>query len=610
MIKRVQEVFGLRMKPSSEYTAVILISLLVFLIGFSAASLFAKAISTQNAADYDSRLSQQALSIQSHTASTVGTYDRLLYAAAALFNAHGDVTRSEWQQFYDDMRVPEQYRSLLGLGYVTYLLPDQVAGFEQNIRAEGFPEFSVTPTNARDEYTAITYIEPFDSINQRAFGYDMFADQVRRAAMAEARDSARPTMSSPVKLVQDLDKKDDNLGVLIYYPVYTTDTIPATIKDRRAALKGYVYVVFRPGDILSRYAEQSPRFDDSTDINLYDLDISGQTALYSVDSSSTPIEKQRKFTEFVEVDSRRWGISVGGQDEALNRFFGPIGIFTMGAVISSIAAVFVYALLMSRIAKVEQNYEVEVQKTKDELLALASHQLRTPASGVKQYIGMLTSGITGELNSMQRSVAEKAYEANERQLHIINELLYVSKVDAGQLLIEPVEVDLSRVSTRVIDTFNEQAAVKDIELVSRFKRPRIVMADDRYVSMIVENLVSNAIKYSYPSSTVQIQLKDAGKMVALVIRDNGVGIAARDYERVFNKFDRVENPLSHTEGGSGLGLFLARQLARAHGGDITVVSRLGKGSAFTLTLPKDSTINRAYVNLRATHRDKKGRTKR
>lgn len=116
--------------------------------------------------------------------------------------------------------------------------------------------------------------------------------------------------------------------------------------------------------------------------------------------------------------------------------------------------------------------------------------------------------------------------------------------------------------------------------------------------MVVENLISNAIKYSYPKHSVRISLHEDEGRVSLDVKDEGVGIAKEDVHRLFNKFDRIPNPLSYSEGGSGLGLFLARQLALAHGGDIEVESEEDKGSTFTLTLPKNPNISSAKVDIK------------
>ena len=239
----------------------------------------------------------------------------------------------------------------------------------------------------------------------------------------------------------------------------------------------------------------------------------------------------------------------------------------------------------------------EVERTKDELLALASHQLRTPASGVKQYIGILTSGIVGSLTPAQQQIAEKAYAVNERQIEIVNQLLYVSKIEAGKVTLRPERSNITPVVRRIIDELSLNAERKNIVLSFHTKQPRYIYGDDQYYPMIVDNLISNAIKYSYPDTTVTVRLAKHPDGLALTVTDHGVGISPEDREQLFKKFNRIENPLSRTEGGSGLGLFLAYQLARAHGGDITVHSALGKGSTITLIMPTKPIVKESQVDI-------------
>ena len=254
--------------------------------------------------------------------------------------------------------------------------------------------------------------------------------------------------------------------------------------------------------------------------------------------------------------------------------------------------------LLRRLEHVQRSYEHEVERTKDELLALASHQLRTPASGVKQYIGILTSGIVGPLTAAQQQIAEKAYNTNERQIEIINQLLYVSKIEAGKVTLRLVKSDITPVVQRAVDSLQATARLKNIKVIFKTKQPRYVFGDEQYFAMIVDNLISNAIKYSYPNTTVMVRIvRRPDDFLAVSVTDRGVGIPDHDKEHLFQKFRRLNNPLSRSESGSGLGLFLAYQLARAHGGDITVSSQEGKGSTFTLLLPTTLRFNEAQVDI-------------
>lgn len=584
----------------SEQAAALVLALIVFLVGFSLSSMFAKSVADQNTRDFKTRIEQRSLSIKTYAEDRLNSYNLVLFAAASVYNINQrQLTYEQWQKFYRDNNIGDQFPSLLGLGFTKVLGADEVAGYEQAMRQAGREGFTITPVGSRDIYTAISYLEPADKYNTRAIGFDMFSESTRRKAMETARDESRVAMTAPVSLVQDGGDDDGNdlQGVLLYYPVYRGGHTPTTIAERQAAIDGYVYIAVRPSDILTRYLERSKGFDSSgLTITLADVS-SDETRMFVLDNSPAEAKNKKEATNDMVIDDRVWRITVAGQDVALNTIFGPGSLFTLGGVVSGLLGMMTYFVLHRRVSRVAEIYEGEVEKSKDELLALASHQLRTPASGVKQYIGILREGIMGNLTPAQQTIIEKAYETNERQIHIINDMLYVSKADAGQLMIEPVDTDVTRLVREVIDDIESDAAQKEITLVFSRQRPAKIIADERFLAMIIENVVSNAVKYSYPQSTVRITLHDRRDYYLLKVFDKGVGIAEQDTERIFDKFERSDNPLSYVEGGSGLGLFLARALARAHGGDLSVDSTEGKGSTFTIRMPKKASTERSYVNL-------------
>lgn len=247
---------------------------------------------------------------------------------------------------------------------------------------------------------------------------------------------------------------------------------------------------------------------------------------------------------------------------------------------------------------VQRDHEAALQRTKDELLALASHQLRTPASGVKQYLGMLHQGYFGDLTEEQSVIANKAYIANDRQLEIIDQLLHVAKADAGQLLLRIENIDVVELVQGIIDSYTDKANEKGIKVRLKSASKKInCEVDDRYVHMIIENIMSNAIKYSYPASKINVRIESDGTDIVVEVEDYGVGIAEEDMGKLFQKFTRIENPLSRIEGGSGLGLFLADKIARAHHGEITISSSLGEGFTATLGLPRKSKLQKNVIQL-------------
>lgn len=577
-----------------------LVALSIFLMSLVASGLYANSVISRAQSDYDSSVARQATAARQNLMSNIQSYNYLLLSAAALINQKGDITRDDWNQFYADMTRSNSLPTMLGVGYTERVTSsDQLGILYQRLTDEGMDgvAYRAEPDYGGTPYSTIMYLAPETAVNKRALGYDMYTESSRGKAMQIARDEAKIAMSAPVILKQSDGNNAPQFGVLIYYPIYEGGTIPATVQERQDKLKGYAYVATQPNSFITAYLNDSEVLTAESHLMAYDKSAGENKILYKSPNFDKAGVQSTMIARDVELDTRTWVAVVKGTYAGPTIFAQPWVIILLGSLIGALVAGIVYSMLYHRLSKVEEKYENEVQQSKDELLALASHQLRTPASGVKQYIGMLTSGIMGELSLEQKNIAEKAYETNERQLQIINELLYVSKIDAGQLVIEPRTINLTKLITNAIDDSLEAASHKDIKMTFRRKRPLEITADNRYVSMVVENLISNAIKYSYPTSTVTIRLEEQSESVSISVKDQGVGIPEDKFKQLFGKFNRIDNPLSYTEGGSGLGLFLARQLARAHGGDITVESKLEKGSIFTLTLPKSLTIDSAIVNL-------------
>lgn len=224
--------------------------------------------------------------------------------------------------------------------------------------------------------------------------------------------------------------------------------------------------------------------------------------------------------------------------------------------------------------------------TKDEFIALASHQLRTPATGVKQYLGMLLEGYMGPLSATQRDFVQKAYDNNERQLGTINDLLQVAQIDANKIVLHQELTDLSQLIKTVANEFRRIVKSRQQNLIVRgATKPVMVQVDVMRLRMALDNIIDNASKYAEPDTTVTLKLSTDDTTAYLSVTDHGVGIAAEDMPKLFQKFSRIDNPRSILVGGNGLGLYLVKRIIDAHGGGVTVESELGKGTTFTLHFP-------------------------
>jgi len=234
----------------------------------------------------------------------------------------------------------------------------------------------------------------------------------------------------------------------------------------------------------------------------------------------------------------------------------------------------------------QQSRLLALNQAKDEFVSLASHQLRTPATGVKQYVGMLLENYAGKLTKTQRDMLQYAYDCNERQIQVINDLLHVAQVDAGTVVLKKVKIDVVVLISEVLDG---QASVFATNKQSvRFTHDDdsfIVPVDKDRVRMVLENIIDNACKYSTAGKKIEVLLTKNTQNLTIAIKDNGIGITEDSIDRLFKKFSRIDNPLSIAAEGTGLGLYWAKKIIDLHNGSISVESVPNQGSTFSIALP-------------------------
>lgn len=208
--------------------------------------------------------------------------DMILRSAAGLFDATGTVTRDQWRVFTRSLQTERTMPGIQGIGYSVLVPREQLGVHERHMRGGGFPDYRIRPEGGRDVYSSIVYLEPFSERNLRAFGYDMYSEPVRRAAMERARDENTTALSGKVTLVQETDE-DIQAGTLMYLPVFRRGMPVDTVDQRRAAIQGWVYSPYRMKDLmLGTLGGWGSREDGGqVSLQIYDGDgISEESLLY------------------------------------------------------------------------------------------------------------------------------------------------------------------------------------------------------------------------------------------------------------------------------------------------------------------------------------------
>jgi signal transduction histidine kinase len=219
-----------------------------------------------------------------------------------------------------------------------------------------------------------------------------------------------------------------------------------------------------------------------------------------------------------------------------------------------------------------------------------SHEFRTPLNAILGYTHMLLQGVAGELPPNVKRQLTRIDSNGRHLLTIINEILDITRIEAGKMPMQITEFNLNELVPEVMAELDAVIARSKLAVIPKLaQQAPAVVSDRQKVKQIVVNLLSNALKFTHEGGIeIAVSFDPGEQMASIVVSDTGIGIATEHHEKIFEDFRQVDDSPSRPYGGTGLGLAICRRLAHALGGRITLRSELGKGSTFTLTIPADT----------------------
>ena len=365
-------------------------------------------ISIRNHEDVDrARFISTGELISTSLARRMNSNEQILRGGAALFNMNNNTSREQWRTYVSSLRLDETSPGIQGVGFILRVPDSEKVTHTAKIRAEGYPEYTIHPTEPRHEYMTVIYLEPFWGRNLHAFGYDLSSESVRRAALDQARDTGEPALTGRVKLVQE-GKEGNQAGFLLFIPVYKNGLPRGSVEERRESLLGYVYSPFRAEDMMRNVLFN---VDSSVGVEVYDgKEIDHSKLLFSSAPDHSGVAPRYVNVRQMEFEGKTWTLRFSSLPtfEALSNNMISHMIFVAGVAVTILLTFVVTNLAATRNRAFGMAKEMTTQLSHSEntlravLDSAADGILRIDGHGIVKSVNLATAHIFG-LSSDQLS---------------------------------------------------------------------------------------------------------------------------------------------------------------------------------------------------------------
>jgi CHASE1-domain containing sensor protein/two-component sensor histidine kinase len=523
----------------------------------------------------------------------------MLLGGVAMFEASEHVSREEWRIYVKTLGLSRELDGVQGLGFSLWLPPEKLHEHEMQMQTEGFVNYRVQPEGEREVYTSIMYLEPFEGRNLRAFGYDMYSDPVRHAAMDLAMQTGNVALSGKVTLLQET-ANDIQAGTLMYAPVYQKNLPHETAKQRRAAIFGWVYSPFRMSDLLNNIVlNANTNKHNNLELYVYDTaQMLDKNLLYQ--SSANFLAEMPRFqkTMYLDFFSTVWRLEFNEFDSEQNHFLTYANVW-----ITLIAGSFISFLLFSllrayfftlqnahaiaeKLTLTMQSNEKKLAMANSDLLqftTISTHHLQEPSRRLVSFVRRLqdTLCVKAIIDTEITTILQFIEQSALRQRALIRDIQLYLSASTPRAAMELIDVHelIHKVLKQHAPLIKQHQIQIEIGALPNVKMDRPRLFD------IFNCLLENSFCYQCPERApiIRIYGERERDIVRYYLIDNGIGIPKEYRERVFKVFERLQ--VQNDQDSTGIGLAIVRRIIESMNGNIYLDDAAGGGLTVIFEFP-------------------------
>lgn len=576
------------------------------------------------------KLELRAIEIRDRLEDRIADYTTGMELLRGFIGSSERVTVDEWERLYDSSDFDGHYPGVWGFCYVRRVPVEETGSFLEEMRSIGYDEFTIRPhTNADivredlDQY--VIQFHSLSATNSKLVGVDIGRNHLNREVYTRAIELGQMCTSRPIRLMQ---QPPGERSLILVLPMYAGDELNPPAEMRYALHQGWIAV---PLNLHEFFSHELSDLDGQYLVELTGRDDSGPAVIYSNRGEDEHIEMHAVLETRVVDSVFMLEVSPRVQPNVWLSSRASVAVLIAGGLLSALITTITWSLTRTRRKAVELARDMtssirqserrqrvlalqatSANKAKSDFLANMSHEIRTPMTAILGYADMLDDLVREERQNEEYSEAVHSIQRSGKHLMmIINDVLDLSKIESGKFSIDRSICDIIDTIREVYTTMRMNAYRKGLDLTVDFESPfpSQVITDAYRVRQVLINLVGNAIKFTDRGS-VRIVLKDDGESLRVSVIDTGVGIEQESLGQLFNPFEQLDNSSNRSHEGTGLGLTISQHLAQLLGGQIDVESNPGKGSTFTLVLPRECVDDVTLVrSLDSVEEEQRGRNR-